>query len=116
MTLKAYKYRLYPNNEQKVLLNKHFGCVRFIYNWGLETKTKTYKEIGKSISSIDLSKQLPKLKQQYEWLDEVNSQSLQGALRNLDNAYTKFFREHKGFPNFKTNMINNHSSVHKKTK
>jgi putative transposase len=101
MTLKAYKYRLYPNEEQKTLLNKHFGCSRFVYNWGLETKTKAYKEKKKSISSIDLCNSLIKLKQKHEWLKEVNSQALQAALRNLDNAYTRFFRERKGFPKFK---------------
>jgi putative transposase len=101
MTLKAFKYRLYPNNEQKTLLNKHFGCSRFVYNWGLETKTKIYKETQKSVSCVDLLNDLVKLKEKNEWLYEVNSQCLQMALRNLDNAYTCFFRERKGFPNFK---------------
>jgi putative transposase len=101
MILKAFKYRLYPNNEQKTLLNKHFGCSRFVYNWGLETKTKIYKETQKSVSCVDLLNDLVKLKEKNEWLYEVNSQCLQMALRNLDNAYTRFFRERKGFPNFK---------------
>jgi len=101
MILKAFKYRLYPNDEQKTLLSKHFGCSRFVYNWGLETRIKEYQETQKSLSCIELSARLTKLKQDLEWLGEVNSQALQAALRNLDNAYTRFFREHKGFPNFK---------------
>jgi len=99
--LKSYKYRLYPNNEQKILINKHLGCSRFIYNWGLETRIKEYQKTKKSLSSIELSSRLTILKKELEWLKEVNSQSLQMALRNLDNAYTKFFRQKKGFPKFK---------------
>ncbi len=101
MILKAFKYRLYPNNEQRTLLHKHFGCSRFVYNWGLETKTKIYKETKKSVSCIVLMNNLVKLKGEHEWLYEVNAQCLQATLRNLDNAYTRFFREHKGFPKFK---------------
>ena len=99
--LKAYKYRIYPNKEQKILINKHFGCSRFIYNWGLETRIRKYQESKKSLSSFDLCYRLTKLKKELEWLGEVNCQSLQAALRNLDNAYTRFFRENKGFPKFK---------------
>jgi putative transposase len=101
MILKAFKYRLYPTNEQKTLLNKHFGCSRFVYNWGLETRIKEYQETQKSLSSIELSARLTKLKQELKWLGEVNSQALQASLRNLDNAYTRFFRQKKGFPKFK---------------
>jgi putative transposase len=101
MILKAFKYRLYPTNKQRILLNKHFGCSRFVYNWGLETRIKEYQETQTSLSCIELSARLTKLKKKLEWLGEVNSQCLQASLRNLDNAYTRFFRERKGFPNFK---------------
>lgn len=101
MVLKAFKYRIYPNAEQVILLNKHFGCARFIYNWGLEQKVQKYQQEKKSVSCHALTKNIVELKQKYEWLTEVNSQSLQMALRNLDNAYTRFFREKKGFPKFK---------------
>jgi len=105
--LKGFKYRLYPTPEQQMLLNKHFGCVRFVYNWALETKTKAYVENKKSLSCFDLITQLPSLKKENEWLNEVNSQALQMSIRNLDNAYTNFFRRVKdksktaGFPKFK---------------
>lgn len=101
--LKAYKYRIYPNKEQEKLLSKHFGCVRFIYNWALAKKNETYQKENKSLSCFDLANELAKLKKQdeYIWLNEVNSQSLQMSIRNIDNAFTKFFREKKGFPKFK---------------
>lgn len=100
----AYRYRLYPDAAQRELLGKHFGCARFLFNWGLAKKTEAYQTTGKSLSRFDLDKQLTALKQQpeTEWLKEVNSQSLQAALRHLESAYTKFFREKKGFPKFKS--------------
>ncbi len=99
--LKAYKYRLYPNKVQRELLEKHFGCCRFIYNWGLDAKKKAYKETGKSLPINDLIKKIPELKKELEWLKEVNAQSLQSALRNLDSAYSKFFKKQGKFPRFK---------------
>jgi len=100
----AYRYRLFPNAAQRELLGKHFGCARYLFNWGLAKKTEAYQTTGKSLSRFDLDKQLTALKQQpeTEWLKEVNSQSLQAALRHLESAYTKFFREKKGFPKFKS--------------
>jgi len=101
--LKSYKYRLYPKPKQLEPLAQHFGCVRYIYNWGLEQKIKTYKKENKSLSFYDTCKKMKDMKCQTEtsWLSDVNSQSLQVALKNLDSAFTKFFREKKGFPNFK---------------
>lgn len=100
----AYKYRLYPTAAQRELLGKHFGCARYLYNWGLAKKTEAYQSTGKTLSRFELDKQLTVLKQQPEtaWLKEVNSQSLQAALRHLESAYTRFFREKKGFPTFKS--------------
>jgi putative transposase len=89
--LKALKYRLYPNKEQKIVLDKHFGSVRFIYNLALETK-KTAYYAGVNLSRYDLQVQLKGLKQDLEWLKEINSQSLQVALMNLDASYLAFFR------------------------
>ena len=62
--LKAYKYKLIPNQEQKETLSKYFGCVRFIYNWGLNKKIETHKECGKSIGYVQLARELTLLKQQ----------------------------------------------------
>lgn len=99
---RAYKYRVYPNKSQEGLLQKHFGHCRYIYNYFLDVKIKHYKETKKTITWIDLANQLPKLKKENEWLSEIGSQSLQQSIRNLDNAYTAFFRSGKGFPKFKS--------------
>jgi putative transposase len=98
------RYRIYPNAEQEVLLSKHFGCVRWVFNWALATKKAAWEARKENLSKFDLDKRLPELKRAEEtgWLKEVNAQSLQAALRNLDSAYTKFFREKKGFPKFKS--------------
>ncbi len=102
MSNKAYKFRLYPNKSQEDLLQKHFGHCRFIYNHFLSVKIKHYKETKKTITWIDLANQLPTLKNEFDWLSEVGSQSLQQSIRNLDNAYTAFFRSGTGFPKFKS--------------
>lgn len=100
--MKAYKYEIKPSATQKELLEKHFGSVRFVYNWGLGEKIKSYQETGKTLSCFDLINKLGKeLKLKFEWLSEINSQALQGALRNLDNAFTSFFRKNNDFPKFK---------------
>jgi putative transposase len=101
---RATKYRIYPNAEQEVLLAKHFGCVRWLYNRALASKKEAWEIEKRNVTRYDLSAELPKLKKADEtcWLREVNSQSLQAALVNLDMAYTRFFREKKGFPRFKS--------------
>ena len=98
--MRAYKYRIYPSETQKELIAKHFGCSRFVYNWGLEQKIAKYQKNKKSLSYFDLANELKTLKQTNVWLKEVDSQSLQMALRNLDNAYTAFFKKQNRFPRF----------------
>lgn len=102
MMLKAYKFRLYPTTEQKTMIAKHIGSCRFVFNWALELKIKSYQEEGKSFSRYDINKMIPELKKEHEWLKESNSQSLQAMTKNVENAFTKFFREKAGFPNFKS--------------
>lgn len=119
MKYRAYKYRLYPNNEQKVLIEKHIGSCRFIYNYALAKKVKAYQIDRINLSRFDIQSDLPKMKrsEEYCWLKEVNSSSLQASLANLDSAYTKFFREHRRFPKFKSKKDNKQSfSVPKNTK
>ena len=99
---RAYKYRLMPNKEQQVLLFKHFGHCRFVYNHFLQVKIDHYKSTKKTITWQDLATQLPQLKDEYEWLSEIGSQSLQQSILNLDRAYTAFFRSGAGFPKFKS--------------
>ena len=98
--LKAYKYELAPTEEQKQQLNGAFGSCRAVYNLALETKNRAY-QAGKNLTCFDLIKQLPDLKEEFVWLKEVPSQSLQQAISNLDNAFTNFFKGRASFPNFK---------------
>lgn len=102
MITKGIKFRIYPNKEQEELLAKSFGCTRYVYNWALDLKTKTYQTEKKSISRFDLDKQLTQLKKEKEWLKEVPSQTLQQSLSDLDKAFTKFFKEKKRYPKFKS--------------
>ena len=101
---RAFKYKLKPTMKQQRMLLQHFGCCRFIYNWGLSRKKETYVNEKKSIGYFQLAKELTLLKNDGEhlWLKNVASDSLQQSLRNLDNAFTQFFKAKKGFPKFKS--------------
>lgn len=110
--LYSYKYRLNPTPEQEVLLTKHFGCVRFLYNLFLEQRIAAYKDKKETLNYYDNAVDIPRLKKTYEWLNEPGSQALQYAPRALQNGYDNFFRKvklkkagkHKGkcgFPRFK---------------
>ena len=98
---RSYKYRIYPTNSQKELIAKHIGSSRFVYNLALETKNTAYLGSKHNYSAFDLNKQLPELKKECEWLKEVNSQSLQQSIQNMDIAFKKFFKG-GGFPKFKS--------------
>ncbi len=98
---KAYRFRLYPNQEQKAFLAKCFGCSRFVYNHFLRLTTDVYAETKKSLRYKEWAKLLTHLKKEYEWLKEVNSQSLQQTLKDLETAYVRFFKGLAKFPNFK---------------
>ena len=89
-----------PNESQKAALQKIYGCTRFVYNLGLETKKAVYASAKKTLSSVELINQLPELKEAAPWLKECPSQALQMSLRNLDEAYQRFFKG-GGFPRFK---------------
>ena len=101
--LKAYKYRIYPNDAQKTQIAKTFGCCRFVYNQTLAYRKETYEQDKKSVSKIDCNNYCNrKLKKDYEWLKEVDKFALTNAIYNMDAAYQKFFREHAGYPKFKS--------------
>lgn len=101
---RTFKYKLKPTVKQQQQLSQTFGCARFIYNWGLEKKTKAWTNEHKTLSYFELAKELTLLKQneEHQWLKDVPNECLQQSLRNLDNAYTQFFKAHKGFPKFKS--------------
>ena len=95
--IKAYRYRLYPTKEQKILLDKTFGCVRFVWNWALETKIKAYQKDRTKLSNYDLSNRLPKMKEERPWMLEINAQSLQSTLEILDKSFVSFFKKKTRF-------------------
>ena len=100
---KAYKFRIYPNTEQQVLLARTFGSVRLVYNHYLEAKTKSYEETGNSLSYTKCAADLVAFKKEKTFLREVDSIALQQALRHLDAAFQNFFRDKKvGYPKFKS--------------
>lgn len=99
---KAYKYRIYPNKTQQKLIAKTFGCCRFIYNYFLDKRIELYKTQKESLTCNQCSKLLTDLKKEIEWLKEPDKCSLQNSLKDLDAAYKKFFKEHSGFPKFKS--------------
>ena len=108
VSLYSYKYRLNPTLNQEVLLNKHFGCVRFLYNHFLDKRMATYDQTGETLNYYDNATEIPKLKLEHNWLKEVGSQALQYAAKSLQSAYDNFFRKvkqqivgKKGFPRFK---------------
>ena len=120
--LRGYKFRIYPNNKQIVQIQKTFGCCRFIYNQLLAYRQDKYKNKSINMSKFDCNNYKNQvLKKEYTWLKEVDKFALDNAIINMDNAYQKFFKEHTGFPKFKskkdnhksykTNFTNNNISI-----
>ena len=102
---KSFKFRIYPGKEQEILLAKHFGANRFVFNYYLNKRKESYLgEDKKSLNYYDNANDLTQLKkdENYIWLKEINSQTLQSGLRNLDTSYMKFFRKQTKFPKFKS--------------
>lgn len=103
--LRAIKVRLYPNKIQEQTLNKVLGCYRFVYNQVLAQKQNAYKTDKANLKVTDLSKWFhgTLLKdEQYFWLKEQNTKVMKQAIRQMDGAYQKFFKQHNGFPKFKS--------------
>lgn len=110
----SYKFRIYPNSEQRTLIQKTFGCSRYVYNHYLAERIQSYKETGKSTTRFIQDKQLTELKKELPWLKEVDATALQSSLQTLDVAYRNFFRglkksQHIGFPKFKSKRDNRKS-------
>ena len=108
--LKSFKYRLYPNKEQQVQIQKTFGCCRFVYNQTLAYRKELYETEKKTMSKIDCNNFVNQnLKKEYEWLKEVDKFALTNSVYNMDSAYQKFFKEHAGYPKFKSKKNNRKS-------
>ena len=99
--LRAYKYRLYPDKNKTVLINKHIGCWWFVYNHGLEVKDFWYLLEGSNISCFELINHLKEFKAMFSWLYEVDSQALQQSIINLFNGNNLFFKGQAEPPKFK---------------
>ena len=114
---KAYKFRIYPDIEQKILIAKTIGCSRFVFNHFLAKWDRTYKETGKGLSYIACSTELTQLKKQEDtiWLKEVDSTSLQSSLKNLADSYARFFKKQNKAPRFKSKSNNVQSYTTKHT-
>ena len=105
----SYKFRLYPNREQENLIQRTFGCCRFVLNHYLAYRKEVYEKTGETLNYYACANGLTVLKQQPEtiWLKEVDATALQSSIRDLDTAYQNFFRRVKqsknpGFPHFKS--------------
>ncbi|GKX29461.1 transposase [Vallitalea longa] len=112
---KAFKYRIYPNKEQLILIHKTFGCTRFVFNRFLNQRIELYKNEEKSTTYVTQAKELTALKKDLTWLKEVDSVSLQSALRNLDTAFKNFFQKRAKYPRFKSKRNNIKSYTTKNT-
>jgi putative transposase len=99
---KAYKYRMYPTQEQAHILARTFGCCRYAYNWALRARTDAFFQRGERLYYNQLAVLLTDLKKQEEtaWLSEVSSVPLQQALRHLDTAFRNFFEGRAAYPTF----------------
>lgn len=100
--MKGFTIRLYPTKEQEILMKKHIGCQRYIYNWGLTLNNELYKKEQKKYSTVELGKMLTQYKKEVIWLNEVSNATLKEALRNLDKAYTNFYKKRAKLPRFKS--------------
>ena len=103
--LRAIKIRLYPNEAQATRFNKLLGCYRFVYNQMLALKQEAYNRDKSNLGLCELSKffhgELLK-KSEYSWLKEQNTKVMKQAIRQMLSAYDKFFKQHNGFPKFKS--------------
>ena len=112
---KAYKFRIYPNKDQKLLIAKTFGCSRFVFNHLLAKWNQTYQETGKGLSYSACSADLPLLKKEFLWLKEVNSIALQSSVRHLADSFDRFFKKQNKLPHFKSKLNKVQSYTTKQT-
>ncbi|KAB2488061.1 IS200/IS605 family element RNA-guided endonuclease TnpB [Priestia endophytica] len=112
---KAYKFRIYPNRIQEILISKTIGCSRFVFNYFLAKWKDVYKETGKGLTYNTCSSQLTQLKKELVWLKEVDSIAIQSSVKNLSDAYIRFFKKKSQAPQFKSKKNNMQSYTTKHT-
>lgn len=103
----SYRFRIYPTDEQQVLIAKTLGCCRFVYNYYLNVRSAAWKTQQKAMGYYECSADMTKLKKTLLWLKEVDATALQSSIRDLDTAYGNFFRgcksgKHIGYPRFRS--------------
>ena len=103
-TYRAYKLRIYPTDSQRELIEKTFGCTRYIYNNFLAERKNKYEESKTKVHVYEQLKELTDLKREKEWLREIDSCALQACVYNLDDAFQKFFRGN-GYPKFRAKGV-----------
>ena len=99
---KGFKFRLYPTKEQETLIAKTIGCSRFVFNYFLNAWNTVYRTTGKGLSYSMCSRQLPELKERYDWLREVDAHALQSSLKDLADSFDRFFKKQNQAPRFKS--------------
>ena len=104
---KGFKIQIFPNEEQKKLMFKSFGCARFAYNWALAKEKESHKNNGKFISDGELRKEFTQLKkkEEFKWLNEVNNNVTKQAIKDLCKAYRNFFNKKSEHPRFKKKKL-----------
>lgn len=103
---KAYKFRIYPSIEQEILIAKTIGCSRFVFNYFLNKWNESYTVTGQGLTYNKCSSQLTQLKKEIDWLREVDSISLQSALKNLEDSFKRFYKKQNKAPRFKSKKNN----------
>jgi len=113
--IRGYKFRFYPNAEQELLLRKTLGCARFVWNYFLDLRQKSWKQENKSLSYYDTAKLLTQIKKEpeYIWLNDISIIPLRYSIYDLDGTYKKFFKGKCGYPNFKKKSGKNSISFDK---
>ncbi|WP_341302910.1 IS200/IS605 family element RNA-guided endonuclease TnpB [Lysinibacillus sp. FSL H8-0500] len=111
---KAYKFRIYPNKEQEIFIAKTIGCSRFVFNYFLAKWKAASKETSKAFTYHSCSAELTQLKKEFVWLKEVDSIALQSSLKNLADAYARFFKKQNKAPRFKSknNKVQTYTTKH----
>lgn len=110
----SYKFRIYPTKEQEILIQKTFGCTRYVYNHYLAKRTTAYESEKKTLNYNACSADMTSLKREFEWLREVDATALQSSIKDLDFGFQNFFRrvkqgEKPGYPRFKSKHNNRQS-------
>ncbi|WIV17431.1 IS200/IS605 family element RNA-guided endonuclease TnpB [Paenibacillus polygoni] len=111
---KAYKFRIYPNKNQEILIAKTIGCSRFVFNRFLAKWNEAYRETGKGLNYNTCSSQLTELKKELVWIREVDSIAMQSSLKSLADSYTRFFKKQNQAPRFKSkkNKVQSYTTKH----